>query len=90
MRRLFVSMVLAGVLALTVVGSAFAHVHGITPLGGGCLSPSVNAGGARTDATPANGVLGGSFPADPGQSGLTPGGATGGNDAAACDTPAAD
>jgi hypothetical protein len=69
-----VSLVLGMTLTLTVIGSAFAHVHGITPL----LCVGVEDDGAnRTDSTPAaianGGPIVGLIPRDVGRAPLTVG-----------------
>lgn len=83
MRRLLISLALAATLAITMVGSAFAHVHGITPLR--CVGVALD-GANRTNTTPAStangGPVGGLIPRDVGQAPLTPG--DGGFDTPAC------
>jgi len=83
MRRLMASLLLALTLALTMVGSAFAHVHGITPLR--CVGVA-NDGANQVDNTPAStangGSVGGLIPRDVGNAPLTVG--SGGFDTPAC------
>jgi hypothetical protein len=71
MRRLLISLLLAATLVLTMVGSAFAHVHGLTPLR--CVGVDDD-GANRTDTTPAStangGPVGGLIPRDLGNSPL--------------------
>lgn len=70
-----------------MVGSAFAHVHGLTPLR--CLGVADD-GANRTDTTPAaddvGGPIGGLIPRDLGNAPLTVG--DGGFDTPACPAPA--
>jgi hypothetical protein len=74
MKRLAISVVLAGSLTLLMVGSALGHVHGITPLR--CVAPD-NAGANQTDTTPAaaanGGPIFGLIPRDVGNAPLTVG-----------------
>lgn len=83
MRRLLISLTLAATLAITMVGSAFAHVHGITPLR--CVGVP-NDGANQTNTTPAStangGPVGGLIPRDVGRAPLTSG--DGGFDTPAC------
>ena len=83
MRRLLISLTLAATLAITVVGSAFAHVHGLTPLR--CVGVADD-GANRTNSTPAStangGPVGGLIPRDVGKAPLT--GGDGGFDTPAC------
>lgn len=83
MRRLMVSLSLALTLALATVGSAFAHVHGITPLR--CVGVADD-GANQTNGTPAStangGPVGGLIPRDVGNARLTVG--DGGFDTPAC------
>lgn len=83
MRRLLISLTLAATLAITMVGSALAHVHGITPLR--CVGV-VDDGANRTNSTPAStangGPVGGLIPRDLGNAPLTVGDA--GFDTPAC------
>ncbi len=83
MRRLLTSIVLALALALTLAGSAFAHVHGITPLR--CVGVADD-GANQTNNTPASttrgGPVGGLIPRDVGNAPLTVG--DGGFDTPAC------
>ena len=83
MRRLIVSLVLGMTLTLTMIWSAFAHVHGITPLR--CVG-TANDGANQTDSTPAaianGGPIGGLIPRDVGNAPLTVG--DGGFDTPAC------
>jgi hypothetical protein len=82
-RRLLISLTLAATLAILMAGSAFAHVHGITPLR--CVGDA-DEGGNRTNSTPAStangGPVGGLIPRDVGQAPLTVG--DGGFDTPAC------
>jgi hypothetical protein len=86
MRRLLTSLLLAAVLALAIVGSAFAHVHGITPLR--CVG-AADDGANQTDNTPASSAQGGPItgliPRDVGNAPLTVG--DGGFDTPACPAP---
>jgi hypothetical protein len=59
MRRLITAVLLAAALALLSVASAFAHVHGVTPLNCPGVPNNVNAGGTGTDGTPADDANGG-------------------------------
>ncbi len=74
MRRLLISLTLAAMLAITMVGSAFAHVHGITPLR--CVGVADD-GANRTNSTPAaianGGPVGGLIPRDVGNAPLAAG-----------------
>jgi hypothetical protein len=73
MRRLLLSLFLAAMLVLTMVGSAFAHVHGITPLN--CVGITLD-GANRTDTTPAaapDGPISGLIPRTVGSSPLVRG-----------------
>ena len=83
MRRLFISLALALTLALTMVGSALGHVHGITPLR--CVGVADD-GANQTDNTPASAANGGPIfgliPRDVGNAPLT--GGDGGFDTPAC------
>jgi hypothetical protein len=83
MRRLFLSLTLALMLGLMMVGSALGHVHGITPLR--CVGVADD-GANRTDSTPAStlngGPVGGLIPRDVGNAPLTVG--DGGFDTPAC------
>jgi hypothetical protein len=83
MRRFILSLGLASMLALTAVGSAFGHVHGITPLR--CVGVPDD-GANRVDDTPAaegaGGPIGGLIPRDVGRAPLTVG--DGGFDTPAC------
>jgi hypothetical protein len=83
MRRFILSLGLASMLALTAVGSAFGHVHGITPLR--CVGVADD-GANRVDDTPAataaGGPIGGLIPRDVGNAPLTVG--DGGFDTPAC------
>lgn len=83
MRRLIISLTLAATLAITVVGSAFAHVHGLTPLR--CVGVADD-GANQTNSTPAStangGPVGGLIPRDLGNAPLTVGDA--GFDTPAC------
>lgn len=83
MRRLLLSSSLALMLALTMVGSAFGHVHGITPLR--CVGVAAD-GADRTDTTAAaianGGPIVGLIPRDVGNAPLTVG--DGGFDTPAC------
>lgn len=83
MRRVVLSLTLAVTLGLTMVGSAFGHVHGITPLR--CVGVADD-GANRTDSTPASivngGPIGGLIPRDVGNAPLTVG--DGGFDTPAC------
>lgn len=82
MRRLITALLLAAALSLVSVASAFAHVHGITPLN--CpagptdnVPNNANAGGAGTDGTPADdangGPIAGIIPTGTGNASFTPG-----------------
>ncbi len=86
MRRLLISVTLAATLAITMAGSALAHVHGITPLQ--CVGVADD-GANRTNTTPASttngGPVGGLIPRDVGQAPLT--GGDGGRDTPACPAP---
>ena len=86
MRRLFASLLLSATLMLTVAGSAFAHVHGLTPLR--CVGVTDD-GADRTDTTPAaaanGGPIFGLIPRDVGNAPLTIG--DGGFDTPACPAP---
>jgi len=83
MRRLLLSSALALTLALTMVGSALGHVHGITPLR--CVGIE-NDGANQTDNTPASaangGPISGLIPRDVGNAPITVG--DGGFDTPAC------
>jgi hypothetical protein len=83
MRRLLLSLSLAGALLIPSAGSAFAHVHGITPLR--CVGVAED-GANRTDTTPAaaanGGPITGLIPRDVGNAPLTVG--DGGFDTPAC------
>jgi hypothetical protein len=83
MRRLMLSLSLGLMLALATVGSAFGHVHGITPLR--CVGVADD-GANQTDSTPAStangGPVGGLIPRDVGNAPLT--GGDGGFDTPAC------
>jgi hypothetical protein len=80
MRRLFLATALGLSLSLTMIGSAAAHVHGITPLR--CVGVD-NDGANRTNGTTANGgPVGGLIPRDVGNAPLTVG--DGGFDTPAC------
>jgi len=74
MRRLVLSLLLALTLALAAVGSAFGHVHGITPLR--CVGVADD-GANQTNNTPAStangGPVGGLIPRDVGSAPLTVG-----------------
>jgi len=82
-RRLLLSLTLSLTLGPTMVGSEFAHVHGITPLR--CVGVADD-GANRTDSTPAStangGPVGGLTPRDVGNAPLT--GGDGGFDTPAC------
>lgn len=86
MRRLLLSLTLALMLALTMVGSALGHVHGLTPLR--CVGVADD-GANRTNGTPAStangGPVGGLIPRDVGNAPLTVG--DGGFDTPACPAP---
>jgi hypothetical protein len=86
MRRVLASLLLASVLALGAFGSAFAHVHGITPLR--CVGVAHD-GANQTDNTPAaaanGGPITGLIPRDVGRAPLTVG--DGGFDTPACPAP---
>ena len=86
MRRLLLSLALGLTLALSMVGSTFAHVHGITPLR--CVGVADD-GANRTDTTPAaaanGGPITGLIPRDVGNAPLTVG--DGGFDTPACPAP---
>jgi hypothetical protein len=86
MRRLLLSLALAGTLALTMVGTALGHVHGLTPLR--CVGVADD-GANRVDRTPAGrtngGPVGGLIPRDVGKAPLTVG--DGGFDTPACPVP---
>ena len=86
MRRLLLSLTLALMLALTMVGTALGHVHGITPLR--CVGVADD-GANRTNGTPAStangGPVGGLIPRDVGNAPLT--GGDGGFDTPACPAP---
>ena len=83
MRRLLVSLTLALSLGLAMAGSAFGHVHGITPLR--CVGVADD-GANRTDTTPASAANGGPIfgliPRDVGNAPLAVG--DGGFDTPAC------
>lgn len=83
MRRLAISLALAIGLGLMTVGSAFAHVHGITPLR--CVGVALD-GANRVNTTPAaaanGGPITGLIPRDLGNAPLTVG--DGGFDTPAC------
>lgn len=74
MRRVLISVVVAGSLTLLSVGSTLGHVHGITPLR--CVAPA-NAGANQTNTTPAAAANGGPIfdliPRDVGNAPLTVG-----------------
>jgi hypothetical protein len=64
MRRLITAVLLAAALSLLSVASAFAHVHGVTPLNcpagpADSVPNNANAGGTATDGTPADDANGG-------------------------------
>ena len=86
MRRMLISLTIAATLAISIAGSAFAHVHGITPLR--CVGVA-NDGANRTNSTPAStangGPVGGLIPRDVGNAPLTVG--DGGFDTPACPVP---
>lgn len=86
MRRLVISLTLAAALGVTTVGSAFAHVHGITPLR--CVGVAHD-GANQTNNTPAaaanGGPIVGLIPRDLGRAPLTVG--DGGFDTPACPAP---
>lgn len=86
MRRLLLSLTLALMLALTMVGLALGHVHGLTPLR--CVGVADD-GANRTNATPAStangGPVGGLIPRDVGNAPLTVG--DGRFDTPACPAP---
>src|SRR5688572_18251048 len=82
MRRLITTVLLAAALSLLSVGSAFAHVHGITPLNcpagtADSVPNNANAGGTGTDGTPADdangGPISGIIPTGTGSASFTPG-----------------
>jgi hypothetical protein len=83
MRRLLLSLALGFTLALSMAGTSFAHVHGLTPLR--CVGVA-NDGADRTDTTPAaaanGGPITGLIPRDVGRAPLTVG--DGGFDTPAC------
>jgi hypothetical protein len=83
MRRILVSLSLAVILGLAMAGSAFGHVHGITPLR--CVGVADD-GANQVDNTPAAAVNGGPIfgliPRDVGNAPLTVG--DGGFDTPAC------
>ena len=83
MRRLLISLALALTLALTMVGSALGHVHGLTPLR--CVGVEDD-GANQVDNTPAaaanGGPIFGLIPRDVGNAPLTVG--DGGFDTPAC------
>ena len=83
MRRILVSLSIAVTLGLAMAGSAFAHVHGITPLR--CVGVADD-GANQVDNTPAAAVNGGPIlgliPRDVGNAPLTVG--DGGFDTPAC------
>jgi hypothetical protein len=83
MRRLALSLALAGSLVLGLAGTALGHVHGITPLR--CVGIAAD-GATRTETTPAwntnGGPLGGLIPRDVGNAPLSVG--DGGFDTPAC------
>jgi hypothetical protein len=74
MKRLVLSLLLAGSMLLLSVGTALGHVHGLTPLR--CVAPA-NAGANQTDTTPAaaanGGPIFGLIPRDVGNAPLTVG-----------------
>jgi hypothetical protein len=86
MRRLLLSLGMAFTLALMMAGSAFGHVHGLTPLR--CVGSATD-GADRTDTTPASSANGGPIqgliPRDVGRAPLTVG--DGGFDTPACPAP---
>jgi len=60
MRRFTISLLAGLLLTLASLGTALGHVHGVTPLNcAGLTTENANAGGARTDATPADDDSGG-------------------------------
>ena len=86
MRRLVLSLGLAGSLVLAVAGTALGHVHGITPLS--CVGVPDD-GANRVNGTPAalanGGPITGLIPRDVGNAPLTVG--DGGRDTPACPFP---
>lgn len=73
MHRIAISLLLGLTLAFGAVGSAFAHVHGVTPLHPECSADgppnnNANAGGNGTEDGPADsengGPIGGVIPRD--------------------------
>ena len=77
MRRIGIAIVTAAMLSVAAIGSASAHVHGITPLN--CVGVAHD-GANRTDDTPA--PIFGLIPRDVGNADLVPG--DGGFDTPAC------
>lgn len=86
MRRVLVTLLLAAMLSVGLGGSAFAHVHGITPLR--CVGVADD-GANQTNNTPASSTQGGPItgliPRDVGNAPLT--GGDGGFDTPACPAP---
>jgi hypothetical protein len=74
MRRLVISMILGGSLAVLSAGAALGRVHGLTPLR--CVAPA-NAGANQIDGTPAavanGGPIFGLIPRDVGNAPVTVG-----------------
>jgi hypothetical protein len=83
MRRIGIAIVTAAMLSVAAIGSASAHVHGITPLR--CVGVADD-GANRVDLTPAaaanGGPISGLIPRTVGNSSLVPG--DGGFDTPAC------
>lgn len=87
MRRLMTAVLLAGALTLVSLGTAFGHVHGVTPLNCAGVPNNPNAGALATDGTPADDANGGPIvgliPRDTGESVLL--GGDGGRNSSLCD-----
>lgn len=77
MRRHITALLLAAALSLLSVASAFAHVHGVTPLNCAGVPNNANAGGNGTNGTPADdangGPIAGIIPVGTGNASFTPG-----------------
>lgn len=88
MRRLIASLLLAAALTLVSVASAFAHVHGVTPLNCPGVPNNANAGGNGTNGTPADDLTGGPIvgiiPVGTGNASFTPGPGVAGQHSSHC------
>ena len=88
MRRLIASVLLAAALSVLSVASAFAHVHGVTPLNCDGVPNNANAGGNGTNGTPADdangGPIAGIIPIGTGNASFTPGDGVAGQNSSHC------